>query len=515
MALRDRMLKLAKARRLPRRSVRLRLTLLYGLLFLLSGAALLTTTYFLVDAATGNAFIVHGTDGLTFAGYQIGNTPPGAGSGGFSISGSHTQHTTVTGPVSGHAGAGVQSNGRVLQSNGKPSSAGALGGSGAASSGPKPTAAQAKAQRKQIADMQRQLETLAHAYQGSELHQLLVESGVALAIMVLLSGALGWVVAGRVLRPLRTITASTRDISASNLHERLAVSGPNDELKELGDTIDGLLERLDASFRSQRQFVANASHELRTPLARQRTLAQVALADPEATADSLRAAHERILASGEQQEQLIDALLTLSRSQGGTAIHRPVDLAGMADEVVEARRPEATVRGLRVETNLRPATLRGDPRLVERLVTNLVDNAVRHNEPGGAVAVETAVRNGGAWLMVSNDGPVVAPDDIERLYAPFERLDGERIAGGEGFGLGLCIVRAVAAAHGAGVQTVPRPRGGLRTEVWFPARDGALAAGAPALGAAAGDAAAIGPADTGGRPEGRERIPVHALASDH
>jgi signal transduction histidine kinase len=368
--------------------------------------------------------------------------------------------------------------------------------------------------------MQRQLETLAHAYQGSELHQLLVESGVALGIMALLSGALGWVVAGRVLRPLRTITASTRDISASNLHERLAVSGPDDELKELGDTIDGLLERLEASFRSQRQFVANASHELRTPLTRQRTLAQVALADPDATADSLRAAHERILASGEQQEQLIDALLTLSRSQGGTAIHRSVDLAGMAGEVVEARQPEAAVRGLQVDTSLRPATLRGDPRLVERLVTNLVDNAVRHNEPGGVVEVETATRDDGAWLMVSNDGPVVSPDDVERLYTPFERLDGERIAGGEGFGLGLCIVRAVAAAHGASVQTVARPQGGLRAEVQFPARDGVTPAETPAPDALAGtaagtEAAGRSTADAGGRPRGEGLAPVHALASDH
>ena len=180
-----------------------------------------------------------------------------------------------------------------------------------------PTPAQLKHQQDQVAQTTRQLETLAHAYQSKELRQLLIESGVALGIMALLSIGLGWVVAGRVLRPLRVITSMTRDISVSNLHERLSLDGPDDELKELGDTIDGLLERLDASFRSQRQFVANASHELRTPLARQRALAQVALSDPDATVDSLRAAHERILASGEQQEQLIDALLTLSRVQAG------------------------------------------------------------------------------------------------------------------------------------------------------------------------------------------------------
>ena len=288
MALRDRMLRLAKATHLPRRTVRLRLTLLYGMLFLLSGAALLTTTYFLVDAATGNAFIVHGQDGLTFAGYQIGTNPPGNKSGGLNLF--SPSRSTESRPVGAHGSGGSFSHDRVVQTKGKTSTSGGLVSAGGASTGAKPTPTDVKKQQEQMADIQRQLETLAHAYQGSELHQLLIESGVALGIMVLLSGGLGWVVAGRVLRPLRTITASTRDISASNLNERLAVDGPDDELKELGDTIDGLLERLEASFHSQRQFVANASHELRTPLARQRTLAQVALADPEASAESLRAA---------------------------------------------------------------------------------------------------------------------------------------------------------------------------------------------------------------------------------
>jgi signal transduction histidine kinase len=506
------MLKLAKATHLPRRTVRLRLTLLYGMLFLLSGAALLTTTYFLVDAATGNAFIVHGQDGLTFAGYQIGTTPPGAGSGGLNLFNGGSRRSTQSVPAGAHGAGGSFSHDGVVQSKGKTSTSGGLVSAGGAST---PTPTDVKKQQEQMANIQRQLETLAHAYQGSELHQLLIEMGVALGIMVLLSGGLGWVVAGRVLRPLRTITASTRDISASNLNERLGVAGPDDELKELGDTIDGLLERLEASFRSQRQFVANASHELRTPLARQRTLAQVALADPEATAESLRAAHERILASGEQQEQLIDALLTLSRSQAGTAVHQKVDLAAMVDELLEARRPEAAARALRVLANLEPATLHGDLRLVERLVANLVDNAVRHNVPGGTLTLRTGTRDDGAWVTVSNDGPIVRPSEVERLYSPFERLDGERRAAGEGFGLGLCIVRAVATAHGATVHTVARPQGGLRTEVWFPVRDGAAAASDTAGGAAGTESAGRGPADGGGRPEGEERAPVHALASDH
>lgn len=509
MALRDRMLKLARATHLPRRTVRLRLTLLYGLLFLLSGAALLTTTYFLVDAATGNAFIVHGKDGLTFAGYQIGSTPPGKnGNSALSLSGGG--HGTGF----GRNGTSSTSDGRVTTGQ-KTATSGGLVTGGASAPGLKLTPAQTRRQQQQMAKMQQQLETLAHAYQGSELHQLLIESGVALGIMVLLSGGLGWIVAGRVLRPLRTITASTREISASNLHERLAVGGPDDELKELGDTIDGLLERLDASFRSQRQFVANASHELRTPLARQRTLAQVALADPDATTETLRAAHERILASGAQQEQLIDALLTLTRSQAGTAVHQRLDLGAIVGELSATRTPEASLRQVRVKRILQPAMLRGDPRLVERLVGNLLDNALRHNRPGGAVMVQTGTGDDGAWLVVSNDGPVVPPSEVERLYAPFERLEDERMAGGEGFGLGLCIVRAVAGAHGAVVDTAARPEGGLRTEVRFPAYESPVVAEGPVAGtgpalATDGDFAEAG-AGSGRAPGGL----VHASRSDH
>ena len=293
------------------------------------------------------------------------------------------------------------------------------------------------------------------------------ESGVALAIMALLSIGLGWVVAGRVLRPLRVITSTTRDISASNLHERLSLDGPDDELEELGDTIDGLLERLETSFRSQRHFVANASHELRTPLARQRTLAQVALSDPYATADTLRTAHERILASGEQQEKLIDALLTLSRVQAGAVTREEVDLAPLVRDLLAARMAEAEASGLRVIATLAAAPILGDPRLIERLAANLLDNALRHNVPGGTVVVQTGGRAGGGWLVISNDGPVVDPDQIERLYEPFERLEAERTHAGEGFGLGLCIVRAVATAHGVSLATVARPTGGLEVEVHF------------------------------------------------
>jgi signal transduction histidine kinase len=328
------------------------------------------------------------------------------------------------------------------------------------------------------------------------------------------SAWLGWIVAGRALRPVHAITAAARRASEENLSERIALSGPDDELKELADTFDAMLARLDAAFASQRRFVANASHELRTPLARQRTLAQVALSDPDANADSLRAAHERILVSGEQQEQLIDALLTLSRVQAGAVKRHPVDLAPVVRDLLAARAAEAEERQVRVLPDISTAPLRGDPRLVEHLAANLVDNALRHNVPGGLVVVQTGTRAGHGWLAVSNDGPVVAPDEIERLYEPFERLGAERTHAGEGFGLGLCIVRAVAVAHGASLTTEARLTGGLHVELRFPP-----AGVTPDEGAAPVDEvipAGTSPAEGGGDlAAGRAASLVHAARSDH
>jgi signal transduction histidine kinase len=458
VALGDRVLRLAKAPHLPRRTVRLRLTLLYSAVFLISGAVLLATTYFLVQEATGNAYIEQTKNGVTILGYQIGSPPR--------IHPLPTRSLLAQHPPGFSAGTYLHA--AVGQTAGAASSTSLTEGPVAAHG--KLTGKQIAAAQRQVAQQQAQFEAFAHAYQSSELHQLLIESGIGLGLMAVLSVALGWLMAGRVLRPLRTITATTRNISASTLHERLDLDGPDDELKELGETIDGLLERLDASFRSQRQFVANASHELRTPLARQRTLAQVALSDPDATADSLRAAHERILASGEQQEQMIDALLTLSRAQSSALSLQPVDLGAKVRELVGAREAEAVAGKVRFGTTLRPAEVEGDPRLLERLVANLVDNAVRHNVEGGRVSVRTGSRSTGAWLIVTNDGPVIDPDEVERLFAPFERLGTQRTVAREGFGLGLCIVRAIATAHGASVSTVVRPEGGLSIEVRFPAR---------------------------------------------
>jgi signal transduction histidine kinase len=315
------------------------------------------------------------------------------------------------------------------------------------------------------------------------LDQLLIESGVAFGIMAVASVGLGWLMAGRVLRPLRTITTAARRISARSLHQRIAMTGPDDELKELGDTFDQLLGRLDASFRAQRQFVANASHELRTPLARQRTLLEVALRDRQATDVSLRLACERALAAGEQQGRLIAALLTLARGERGLAAFEPFDLGAVAAGAVDAWRDEARANGVTVTADLGPAPALGDPALAERLVANLADNAIRYNVPGGQVGITTGGRDGRAFLAVTNTGPVIPPDQLGRLFQPFQRLDpgrGGRAGSGGGagrdgggperggLGLGLTIVSAIAAAHGAELRAVTRAAGGLAIEVVFP-----------------------------------------------
>ncbi|TDV43224.1 sensor histidine kinase [Actinophytocola oryzae] len=307
------------------------------------------------------------------------------------------------------------------------------------------------------------------AQQAETLRLLLLRSGAALAIMTGVSVWLGWLMAGRVLRPLRTITATTRRISAGDLHQRLAMPGRRDELRELGDTIDGLLTRLEAAFDAQRQFVANASHELRTPLARQRTLLEVALADPAPTAVNLAAVCRRALAAGEQQERLIEALLTLARGERGLDRRDPLDLRAMAGAVVEARCAEAAARTVRIDTDLAGAPVRGDARLAERLVANLVDNAIRHNTPNGTVEVSTGTRGGMATLTVTNSGPVIPPEKLDQLFQPFARLAPDRTTTRDGLGLGLPIVAAIATAHDAHLDARPRPDGGLTVTLALPA----------------------------------------------
>jgi signal transduction histidine kinase len=293
---------------------------------------------------------------------------------------------------------------------------------------------------------------------------------ISLPIVVLLAVVGGWLIAGRLLRPLRTITATARDISASNLNRRLGLDGRDDEFAELGETLDDLFGRLEASFESQRHFVANASHELRTPLTAERTLLQVALADPDASAQELRSACEQVLALGKEQERLIEALLTLATSEGGIEQWEPFDLAEVAWHVVTTRREQAERRGIRVETRLAEAPTAGDPGLAESLITNLVDNAIRHNTSGGRAEISTAAAGGQATIRVSNTGAVIPPEQLGRLFQPFGRADGERIRHTGGHGLGLAIVQAIARAHGATLTPKARPEGGLDIEVTFPGK---------------------------------------------
>ncbi len=313
-----------------------------------------------------------------------------------------------------------------------------------------------------------QAQATAVSEHAAVLHELLIRSEVALAAMAVLSVALGWLIAGRALRPLRTITAAARQISATNLGERLALDGPDDELRELGDTFDGLLARLEASFQAQRRFIANASHELRTPLARQRVISQVALADPGATIESLRTAHERVLASGAEQQQLIEALLTLAQGQAGLDRRELFDLADVTRQVLAAHQADADSLNLTVHAALAPAPARGNPHLAERLAANLVANALQHNVPGGRLDVRSMTVGSGAVLSVSNTGRPVPAAALTRLFQPFQRLSADRTNHSQGLGLGLSIVRAIAETHGATISASSRSAGGLLIEVTFP-----------------------------------------------
>ncbi len=397
----------------PRRTVRLRLTVAYGALFLLTGAVLLAITYLLVSR----------------------NLRPGPQT----VRGLSTRLAPAAGLPRSHvlfrAGTGCR-----LLAGGSPSSA----------------------------DLAVRAQRCLSQQRAIELNQLLTESGIALGIMTGVSVGLGWLVAGRMLRKLRTITTAARSISAGNLHARLSLPGPDDELRELGDTFDGLLARLESAFDAERQFVANASHELRTPLARQRTLLEVALADPAPSVTGLRTVCARALIAGEQQERLIEALLALARSQRGLNRREPVDLAAMTEKVLLARRGEADERGLTVTATFASAPLLGDLRLAERLAVNLIDNAMRHNVANGTVQVSTGTEGRCALLSVVNSGQVIRPEDVPRLLRPFQRLGTDRTGTPDGLGLGLSIVGAITEAHGGSLRVDVRPGGGLTVRAAFP-----------------------------------------------
>ncbi|MFI7409578.1 sensor histidine kinase [Streptomyces sp. NPDC049627] len=399
----------ATVRRLTPRRVRMRLTLLYGVLFVASGAVLLAITYLLVMHASSNVIV--GREGGDVS--RLTRDPGSGPSLGL------TDGT----PISPDMGM----------------------------------------------DNLRE-----HAYRQHQqgLENLLAQGGIALAIMAVISIALGWLVAGRVLRPLRTMTGTIRRISARNVHERLAVAGPADELKDLADTVDGLLGRLEVALDSHRRFVANAAHELRTPLTLEHALVEESLMDRDATVESYRANMQRLLAISQQQARLLESLLTLSSSERGLDRRDAVDLADAAEQAVGIPRPQAGRRDLDLELRTAPAPVAGDAALVERLVANLVDNAVDYNVPGGRVEITTATRGRHAVVTVVNTGPEVPPDQVERLFEPFQRLG--RTADERHHGLGLSIVRTIAVAHDAQLTARARPGGGLVVEVAFPLRKDAV-----------------------------------------
>jgi signal transduction histidine kinase len=303
--------------------------------------------------------------------------------------------------------------------------------------------------------------TLPPGFAQDALARLDAQYALALAGTLVIAFVLGWIVAGRALAPLRRMTATAQRVTQERLDERIDLNGPADELRELADTVDGMLDRLAAAFEGQRRFVANASHELRTPLTVIRAEVDVALADPDATVADLRQMGEAVLEATDRTQALLDSLMVLARSQQAVRRHEPLDLAAAARTAAEHMQAEAEAKGIELRLDLRRARLEGDPPLVERLVANLVENAVRHNVAGGHV--EVATRPG--LVRVENTGAKIEPDDVRRLAEPFERL--HRDCDGPGAGLGLSIVRAVADAHGAQLELRPRAGGGLIAEVAF------------------------------------------------
>jgi len=304
----------------------------------------------------------------------------------------------------------------------------------------------------------------AHAQGQSSLHHLLLYSLITLGAVTVLAAIAGWLVAGRILRPVHQLTAAARAASEQDLTHRLALQGRHDELRELADTFDDMLDRLDRAFASQRQFIANASHELRTPLTVMRTSVDVVLAKPAPTPAELIGMGIEVRMAVDRAELLIDALLTLARAERGRSVSDPLDLAVIAEDALDSR----TANGLVMREALEPGPVVGDGVLLERLIGNLLDNAEQYNVPGGSVAISTAATDDAAVLRVVNTGPVIPPDQVDRLFLPFTRLDDRTRH--DGFGLGLALVSSITAAHGGTVSAASVPTGGLDVTVRLPRR---------------------------------------------
>lgn len=388
-----------------RPTVRLRLTLLYGGLFLIAGALLLTFNYFLVRRS------------ISLDSAEV-----------------HKRAEQLLGESVGHEG---QLPNRDHVVAGRPFSV-----------------VLEEAQRQFVSDTTRELVA----------QSLIALSGMAVAAM-----ALGWFVAGRVLRPLKDITATARRLSEQNLHERISMEGPHDELRELADTLDDMLGRLEAAFQSQRDFVSNASHELLTPLSIVRAELDVTLADPHVSTGELRAMAETVRIATERSERLIQRLLALAQSERGVATRSRVGIDELVRDATVHLEPLAHRGEVHVVSDLGAAMVNGDRVLLERLVGNLVENAILHNRPGGEARIRTAAENGRSVLRVDNDGfEAISEEAVARLFEPFARVGNDRLQHREGFGLGLSIVRSVAQAHSAVVDAVPRADGGLSITVTFP-----------------------------------------------
>lgn len=391
---------------LARRSVRLRLTALYGVLFLLSGAVLLAITSGVVVA-----------------------------------------QSSVTAPAPP-----------------------------AAQQDPQLALARAQARIQQL-----QAELAGHGVS----HQLLVGSAIALGIMTVASAVLGWIIAGRVLRPLRAITAATRRISADSLHERLAMPGPRDELTDLGDTIDGLLGRLEGAFAAQRRFAANAAHELRTPLTTMRASVDVAVAKPGPVPEQTIALAGRLRAELDRVDELLDGLLALAHAQHGVLPDRAVlSLGALASASLAARSGAITARKLTVQHTDSPggAWVAGSQPLLRRMVDNVIDNAIGHNVDGGWISVATRADGAVALLAVETGGEVLDQRQVDQLAQPFQRLGADRTRSKGGAGLGLSIVAAIADAHGGTLDLRARPEGGLRVAIGLPLAAPAAAVTTPRAG---------------------------------
>jgi signal transduction histidine kinase len=412
--------------RRSRRTVRLRLTALYGGLFLASGAVLLAiifgldagrtiaTSFVVVRAGIGTVHAVPGPLNVppcVLLGHLCPPAPPGAGA---------TVFRRLLAPPGARPGSGV------------------------------------------IGEFSANLPT------PQQVHRLLIESGIALAIMAVISIGLGWIVAGRVLRPLRLMTATARQISEENLNQRLAVRGPQDELKDLGDTIDGLLGRLETAFDAQRRFVANASHELRTPLAMMRTSLDVALGKPQPAPD-VRVLAGKLEEGLDQADRLLEGLLLLARAQQGS-LGEVVDVSvsGLVARALDANRAEIDQKHLIIDDASASAPVSGNATLLARMVANVIDNAVTHNVAGGVVRIFTDLDGDKVRLVVDSGGPVIDEAWARRLGEPFQRLGADRVGKGHGAGLGLSIVGAIVTAHGGSVQLVPRLEGGLRVVLELP-----------------------------------------------